>query len=281
MRNPSDPSDNTALYGGSVKTYNPCFRDREDCLEMADVAVDLTDKIIEAASDEDAQSTKTSADEPTAASSSSTRRVGATGQTFAMPNVNMSDWMSGRSYQSVFTENEIDLLKSDPLCFFATYERIYRYMAPLAKSSTTSEETRGPEPTESTRAGGSDCPLSPGTCESPGDRNEEAKELYLSYLPSQISMVYLSTPTEVTLVTTKTTTCPEFRIDEMKLRVKAFTTEYGVFGFREGMTPSPTAVEEQPPVQPSGEIKSFAVRGVSCARWAAAFGLVATLAMVF
>jgi hypothetical protein len=164
----------------------------------------------------------------------------------AIPNLNMSEWMSGTKYREVYTPEEFELLQNEPVCFFAVQERIYRAYASFKFTSTSTDEgattsAAQPAPTSeglSRRQIG--CHNAPELCKEPADK---ARTLYLGYLPDQIHLVYKYTPTEVTVKETGTTSCEGFTMED-QVTIPAFETKFGVFEYREGQSPSPEPTAE-------------------------------------
>lgn len=228
-------SPNTQGTGTASTSTNLCTRNKSSCDDMKDVAEELVEQIMDAISDAaepDASSagqlpTATAAIIGTAARNASTVAPTPT----PMPNLNMSSWMDLYDYRTLFTEEELDMLQDDPLCFYANYARLYEDYASSSRTSTGSE----PETSTTTTA-----PAKRTVQPLPRGDDSEARTLYLSYLPDQIKLIYTSTPTSLTVTATATTTCSGLS----GLGISDFETPYAVFGYRDGHAPSETAAAD-------------------------------------
>lgn len=255
---------NQAQDGKAGDTYHPCSPRRYDdnlCLELISVGSDIVQELFGPDPEDDSSSSAIGAPdtEPTTTSTSLLRFNDFAVETSApaMPNVNMSLWMAGGKYVDVYTPDEFDRLKDDPLCFFAAYERIYRAYASLGLSSSTTRSSSAPAPTSgdlSRRQIG--CHNAPELCKDPEDK---ARTLYLGYLPDQIHLVYKHTPTEVTVKETGTTSCEGFTLED-QVTIEAFETTYGVFEYKEGEEP-PAETTGRPTGPDEGLVEDKAGRG--------------------
>jgi hypothetical protein len=275
--------ENKGLGGEASGTYHPCSPSRYDeklCLELIGVGIDLLQELLP---DPEESSTSTVTRNLEATSGTATTvptafrdlAIETSVPAMPMPNLNMSEWMSGTKYTKLYTSEEFDLLRDDPLCFFAVYERIYRAYASLGLSTATGSAS-GPAPTSDDLSRRQiSCHNAPELCKEPA---EKAKTLYLGYLPDQIHLVYKYTPTEVTVKETGTTSCGGFTMED-QVTIPAFETTYGVFEYRPGQSPEPEPTES-PPGQDdnvveddAARVRSLSIVVVGCSAIAALAGI--------
>lgn len=239
-------SPNQQGTGTASTSTNLCARNKNTCDDMKDVAEELVGQIIDAITDAAEPETSSAELEPTvtAIAATAARNASTVAPTpTPMPNLNMSSWMDLYDYSTLFTEEEFSMLQDDPLCFYANFGRLYEDYASASRTSAGSasetstmttapaKRTVQPRPRDDSLLG----------YDSVGDDNDsdedEAKTLYLSYLPDQLRLVYTSTPTSLTVTATATTTCSGLS----GLGISDFETPYAVFGYRDGYAPSETA----------------------------------------
>ncbi|KAL9616714.1 MAG: hypothetical protein Q9160_008435 [Pyrenula sp. 1 TL-2023] len=259
----SQSTPNQGVDGTATQTNRDfCGLDKEACTEMINNAVDMIKEILE-----NVGGSSTSATSTTTSTSTSTSMMQNPGPTNGpLLNANMSSWMDLRRYHEQLTSDEFNMLNDSPVCFFANMEALYQSYAnqgnstpPTSTSSSSSPPsaatTTNPNPRahrflllRTPQEASSSCsqdssPLGTNPCASSSSSSSlsssslsAATDLYARYLPSQISMVYLSTPTSLSVTATSTTSC-----SGLGENAKPFETTYGLFGFREGYAPSSTA----------------------------------------
>lgn len=168
-----------------------------------------------------------------------------------IPNADTAARMDLSCYSNLFTEEEFDMLKKDPVCFFANYERLYEGYAnyeenakKTASGATTTMATAAAKRSMSPRDGVLG-PLGPVTDSGSCAEVVDARTLYLSYLPDQLRLVYNWTPDSLVVTATSTTTCSGIG----DLSIVSFETPYVEFGPKPGYksaTPSPAAATPSP-----------------------------------
>lgn len=245
---------NQGVDGTATQTNRDlCGPDKETCIELINTAVDMIKEVVEnVGSSTSTTSTTTS----TSTSTSTSQSPGSTDG--PLLNANMSSWMDLRRYHEQLTPDEFNMLKNSPVCFFANMEVLYQSYAnqgnstnPTATSSSLSSAAtttdasgrllrRTPQgkpscDQDSNVLGVNNCASTLSLSSSLSSSSSAATDLYLSYIPSQVRMVYLSTPTSLHVTATSTTSCAG-----LGANTTAFETTYGLFGYKEGFSPSST-----------------------------------------
>lgn len=244
-------SPNRNSEGTAPESNNLCYRDKEGCQEMLEKAAELVKELVSNAVDAGGSSDSTTTSSPTKPTSS-------TGSTSSDPtnspmlNANVSSWMDLQHYSAQFTAEEFSMLKDSPVCFFGHMEALYEAYANFSSSMSSESATRTATSSSKMtnapvrRGDPLDCLQNPEAASCTAAQSSESSEsaatdLYLTYLPSQISLVYRSTPTSLEVTATSTTSCSSLG------NMTSFETTYAFFGYKAGFEPTSTSTNAPGP----------------------------------